>query len=84
MTNGPIPDEKLGYKWTDASGNHLSEDEFMWQHGINPRVEWCNRKNTANPAYKEKCKGKGKIEPAKYGVVPLKPHKRPDRPGATW
>ena len=84
MTTGPIPDEKLGYKWTDASGNHLSEEDFMVQHGINPRVDWCKRKVTANPAYKEKCKGKGKIEPVKYGIVPPKPHPRPNRPSATW
>jgi hypothetical protein len=84
MTTGPVPDEKLGYRWGAPSGGNLTEEEFMKQHGINPRVEWCKRKTTAHPTYKVICKEKGKIEPVKYSVVPPKIDPRPPRPKPTW
>jgi hypothetical protein len=84
MTTGPVPDEKLGYRWGAPSGGNLTEEEFMKQHGINPRVEWCKRKTMAHPTYKVICKEKGKIEPVKNFVVPPKIDPRPPRPKPTW
>jgi hypothetical protein len=69
VTTGPVPDDLLGVKWGDASGGNLSEVEFMRQHGINPRVEWCFRKKADHPLYKAICKGKGQIKPVKYDYV---------------
>lgn len=76
LTTGPVSDDRLGYKWGDSSSNNLSEDDFMGQHGINPKVEWCFRKNADHPSYKAICKGKGQIKPVKFDPIKwIDPHK---------
>jgi hypothetical protein len=82
MTSGPIFDDKYGYLWGVPGGNALSEEEFMKQYGINPRIEWCNRISLANPISKEICtQKKKKIKPVEYstrGSVPC------PKPNLSW
>jgi len=70
LTTGPISDDKGGFVWGEAGGGNLSEDDFIKAHGINPRIDWCMRRQSENSAhknYKDACKERGgKIKKIRY------------------
>lgn len=90
LTTGPVPDDKGGFVWGKAGGGNLTEEEFIKAHGINPRIDWCLRRqseNSAHPSYGKACKESGgKINKIKYttsgpeDVIIIEPDKPPIPP----
>ena len=85
MTTGPIQAGTAGLLWGDPGGGSISEEEFIRKHGINPRIDWCNRykKNRKNhPLYDTICgKAIRSIQPIVYHIdndgLILKPRRIP-------